>query len=413
MKSDEYELESSLIGALIQKPTIFPEVAAKVKADDFLTPQGKRCFLAIADKFGKEPIDLASIYVSLVEQSDKAFVTESIDTIPVNTLNFAGKIADLARKRRLIKRMEEISAKARRKDTPSDWILEDIVATYKAETGDADRDCSISAVVDRFIELQRENREKGQVGLNTGFEKLTRDYIFYQPGHLWVVGAWTSVGKSAWMIESIMRFYNANQNGKVAVFSTEMTEAQNLGRMMANITGVNSQVIISGNMIDQHQNQVHQNLSWIKQKRMFIFDRLRNIDDILAQSRRLQYSGGVDLIFIDFIQNVYRNGEKDNYMMMSRIAKDVQALAHDLSCTVICLSQLPTGAAKDDAGLLEFKGAGEIAAACDVGVLMKAHVDDPSQILFDVRKNRHGKRAKYDLKFDRGFTRIIEKEAIQ
>jgi replicative DNA helicase len=98
--------------------------------------------------------------------------------------------------------------------------------------------------------------------------------------------------------------------------------------------------------------------------------------------------------------------------MTSQIAKDIQALAHDLRCTIVCLSQLPNHAGREDTGILEFKGAGEIAAACDVGVLMKRSKDDNSTILFDVRKNRHGKCGKYLLQFAEGWTKINELEAV-
>jgi replicative DNA helicase len=99
--------------------------------------------------------------------------------------------------------------------------------------------------------------------------------------------------------------------------------------------------------------------------------------------------------------------------MMSQIAKDLQALAHDLSCTIVCLSQLPNHAGREDTGILEFKGAGEIAAACDVGVLMKRAKEDKTKILFDVRKNRHGKCGKYLLRFADGWTRIEELETVE
>ena len=94
--------------------------------------------------------------------------------------------------------------------------------------------------------------------------------------------------------------------------------------------------------------------------------------------------------------------------MMSQIAKDLQALAHDCRCTIVCLSQLPNHAGREDTGILEFKGAGEIAAACDVGVLMKRAKEHASKILVDVRKHRHGKCGKYLLQYANGWTRIDE-----
>ena len=113
------------------------------------------------------------------------------------------------------------------------------------------------------------------------------------------------------------------------------------------------------------------------------------------------------------MQNVHRPGSDSQYAMMSQIAKDLQSLAHDLSCTIVCLSQLPNHAGREDTGILEYKGAGEIAAACDVGVLMKRAKEDKTKILFDVRKNRHGKCGKYLMRFADGWTRIEEIETVE
>ena len=45
----------------------------------------------------------------------------------------------------------------------------------------------------------------------------------------------------------------------------------------------------------------------------------------MAQCRKLKFTGGLDLVWIDFIQNVHRQGESSQYTMMSQIAKDLQA----------------------------------------------------------------------------------------
>ena len=74
----------------------------------------------------------------------------------------------------------------------------------------------------------------------------------------------------------------------------------------------------------------------------------------------------------------------------------------------MCLSQLPNHAGREDTGILEYKGAGEIAAACDVGVLMKRAKEDKSKLLFEIRKNRHGKCEQYLMQFADGWTRIEE-----
>jgi len=411
--SDEEYLELCLVGGLILDSKDFPEICSIVKAGDFICASTKACWLKMQELFRDGGIDLGDLYVSLPGKIEKEWLVKATtDTAPFNLIGRARQISELSKKRRIKAKLTAIAAKADSKESKSDWVLEEVISAYNEETGEVDRDSSIGAVVGRFQDVQRANKAKGSVGMKTGFELLSRDHVVYQPGHLWVIGAWTSVGKSAFMIEAVNRFFVENETGKVAVFSTEMTEEQNVARILANRTGVNANVILSGQMLDNHRNNVDDQISWVVGRNLYIYDKLRNIDDIMAQCRKLKFSDGIDIVWIDFIQNVFRPASGDQYAMTAQIAKDIQALAHDLRCTVVCLSQLPNSAGKEDSGILEFKGAGEIAAACDVGVLMKRSKEDNSTILFDVRKNRHGKCGKYLLQFDNGWTRIIEREAV-
>lgn len=414
--SHEEYLESNLIGNILANPKVYPEAAEIIRPTDFSIDSAFKIWMAIVKNWSAR--DNAAlqgkVYLELTTEPDKQWFHNSTDLIPLPSTvkNTARQISSCAKRRRIATNLTALSAKAKDNSQNPEFVLEDLIALCRKEMGSVDIDASIVSVLDRFQKKQQVNRDKGTLGLKTGFEMLTNDFVVYQPGHLWVIGAWTSVGKSAFMIEAVNRFFVENERGKVAVFSTEMTEEQNVARMLANRTGVNANVILSGQMLSNHENNVAAQMSWLAGKELHIHTKTRNIDEIASQCRKLKLSGGVDLVWIDFIQNVYRQGVTEQYAMMSQIAKDLQALAHDLGCTIICLSQLPNHAGREDTGILEFKGAGEIAAACDVGVLMKRAKEDKAQILFDVRKNRHGKCGKYLLQFDQGWTRIIEKEVV-
>lgn len=415
--TNEQYIESILIGNILTNPASYPEAAEIVKITDFAVDSAFKIWAAISKHWSaSDNSDFqGKIYLSLTNEADKKwFFDATTDIIPMvsSVRGFASQVSAAAKMRRLKTDLAALSAKTGEPGVSSDWILEDLLALYRKETGTVDGDVSIKAVLGRFNSVQAKNAIKGHVGLRTGFDLLQSDYIVYQPGHLWVVGAWTSVGKTAWMIEAICRFFQESDGGSVAVFSTEMTEEQNVARILANRTGVNANVILSGKMLDQHSVKVETEKAWLESQKLTIYSKTRNIDDIAAQCRKLKHGGGVDLVFIDFIQNVYREGRADQYAMMSQIAKDLQALAHDVRCTIVCLSQLPNHAGREDTGILEFKGAGEIAAACDVGVLMKRAKEDNGKILFDVRKNRHGKCGQYLLQYANGWTRLEEVEAI-
>ena len=415
--SEEEFQESILIASILDNPGVcFHLVQPTIKGEHFTHSTARACWMSICKNYRDGEVDHAEVYRDMLTAADKAWffdVTGNVIPVGKAVTGTASAICKAAKLRRLSEALSKMAAGAKASTADPDWVLEDMLSLFRSETGTADKDCSIAKVMSRFDLVQERNKVCGSMGKRTGFELLQHDYITYQPGHLWVIGAWTSVGKSTLMVEAVNRFLAENAGGRVAIFSTEMTEEQNVARILANTTGINANVILSGQMNDNHKERVDAHKLAVAAKRLNIYDKLRDVDDIMAQCRKLAHSGGIDIVWIDFIQNLTRPGSKSPYEMFSQIAKDLQALAHDLRCTVVCLSQLPNHAGREDTGILEFKGAGEIAAACDVGVLMKRAKEDKTQILFDVRKNRHGKCGKYLLQFDNGWTRIIEKEAVE
>lgn len=409
--------EDVLIASVLYTPDkAFHVVHPIIRPEYFTISAARACWLAACKHYDNGSIDPGKVYQDLTSDADKAwFMGVGDRTIPLGSAvkSVACSIARAAKLRRIEAGLLTVANSAKSPTADPDWILEDMLRIFRAEAGTADKDCSIAKIMSRFDAVQAKNMQAGSMGKRTGFEFFQKNFITYQPGHLWVIGAWTSVGKSAMMIEAVNRFHSEHPLGQVAIFSTEMTEEQNVARLLANRTGVNANVILSGKMLENHAVAVEAQKQVVSGRNLHIYDKLRDVDDIMAQCRKLAHSGGVDVVWIDFIQNLTRPGAKSQYEMFSQIAKDLQALAHDLRCTVICLSQLPNQAGREDTGILEFKGAGEIAAACDIGVLMKRAKEDNTEILFDVRKNRHGKTVKLIMQFVDGWTRIIEKEEVK
>lgn len=398
------EIEKSVIGSIMLNEDKFQDVAGIVKPTDFFTESGCHAYLTISGMYGREPVNLQTVYMRADDRHKKWVLEASEQITSVNAAAYARIVADAAKKRRIAKDCAVLVEKVKTDSLigPDD-LLHDLLMLYRRELGTSAKKYDIASAMLRFNGTVKQNRQSG-LGWKTGFPLLDQDFIYYRPGNLWVIGAWTSVGKTAWMVEAITRLPDA----RVAVFSTEMTEEQNIARMLANKTGVSANVILSGKMLDKHEAMVDAAQSEVAARDIMVVDDIRDVDEIAMQCRKMKHGGGIDVVFIDFIQNLCKKGYSKKYEMMSQIAIDLQCLAHELRCTVVCLSQLPNSAAKEDAGILEFKGAGEIAAACDVGVLMERAKNDKRVILFDIRKNRHGKLKKLLLKFDESWVRMDE-----
>ena len=395
------DLEQSVIGSVLLRENRYLDLADMLTVDDFSSTQGKEAWLAISSLYGNEPVNLTSVYPHV---SDNNWLVESTSKAAPNIKQAGLYLYENAKKERICKRLSSIIDGIKSsKENSSIQHLDEVMDVYQSEIGFGSLSCDIASVAGRFEKKQEKYKREG-FGLNTGFSCFNRDYITYRPGHLWVVGAWTSVGKTTYMVSALKRII---KNSRIAVFSTEMVEEQNVAKILGCVTGYNSNVILSGSLLDKHDGHVKKQLNELRKVDLHIYDKIRTSNGIATQCRKLNMKKQLDVVFVDFIQNLDADlGKK--YDAMSNAAIKLQNLAHELRCTVVCLSQLPNSAGKVDSGILEFKGAGEIAAAADIGVLMKRANDDNKVILFDVRKNRHGACKKYLFRFNESWTDLIE-----
>lgn len=399
------ELEKTLVGGLLIDPDKFVHV--NVRAEDFVFDTTKKAFIEIKKLWEKKiPVDVYELSKVGLSPSWLAETTDlgSPSRIPY----ISAEIIKQSQKRRIINSLEQIKKESFWAE--NETILSEILELYNSENISRNKQSDIKSVLDRFDKFQKENRKRGCLGIDTGFDFLRNKYVQYVPGHIWAIGGYTSVGKSASMFEMLAR---VDDNVKTCIISTEMTQEQIIGRMLARKTGFHSQVIMSGNIHDSRVKDENKAKKELLKKKINIYEDVYYLHDIVSILRKKSMQGGLDIAYIDYIQNCKVDGAKNEYQAMGMIAKTLQKTAKDLRCTIIILSQISNAAAREDNGLLEFKGAGDISAVADFGIWLTKNPDDRSQILWDCRKNRHGQTGAQVFQFSDGWTRLNEIDSVK
>jgi replicative DNA helicase len=228
------------------------------------------------------------------------------------------------------------------------------------------------------------------------------------PGHLWIIGAYVSVGKSAWLVDFICRLYGHSDNPGIAVFSTEMSSEQYVLRMLSNRTRIPGWVISEKRCTVQQEASLIDSQVWLSKRNLYIYDKLYRIEDIEKTVRMLK-PHGLDVICIDYLQNMW--GDGNIYERMSRLSPILQYMAKELQITIVALSQISNQAQREKGaagGVYGFKGAGEIAASADLAIELERSKENEELLIFKVSKNRHGRIGEGLLQYMDNFARLKE-----
>lgn len=259
------------------------------------------------------------------------------------------------------------------------------------------------------------NDPRKAYGLLTGIHELDAITTGYHKGDLIVVGARTSMGKSAFMIENVLRLHKAGY--KCAIFSLEMSKKQIFMRMMANLMNISLEVLRTGRMAVELLPKFHQ----MKEELKGIYvDDTRGVDSeyIADVMRRLKRTQGLDFVVVDYLQDVKEKGEiNDNQgSALARICRKLRTAAQQTDVPVMALSQVTRAVEerKDKRPTnSDLSGSTGIETSADVIALLYRdeyyNPDTTRQNILEVNftKQRNGKLGKVELFYDKTSQRIF------
>lgn len=404
------DIEMSFIGGLLSRPAELVKIVDKIKPADFSEENAIAAYSAMVELWrAKEDIAIDTV-AHKIGYRKTGWLAECLDVGLYSTLTHNAKlIREYGKKRRLANKLTQVQ-----KDlvfSESKEILKDLFEVCRTETESSHKKIDIKSIVSRFRKVQAKNRERGSFGIPTGFDFLEKCYIQYVPGHLWMVGAYTSTGKTAFMVNAIVRVIC--QGPSILVLSTEMTESQLFARLVACTTGFGANVILAGALHDTCLPAEQAAVGKYTAQSIEIDDSVKTVEQIENRAKQAQLQGGVDIVFVDFIQNVRKYGCRSKYEESSQIAIDLQNLAKETQCTIVCLSQITASVHKENSDTVEYKGAGELAEACDIGLWLRRNKEDAQQVLVSVRKNRHGPLGKQVFRYNDNYTKMQEFSSVE
>jgi replicative DNA helicase len=321
-------------------------------------PEHRLIFEAIAKLAEKNrPIDALTIYEQLDVMGEQenaggvAYLSELAASAASasNVVAYAEIIRERAVLRHLIQVAGEISESARQ---PAGRSVSEILDAAESKVfkisedrpsrgGPQDVRHYLDLALERIDHLYQSDSEL--TGLSTGFRELDRMTAGLQPADLVIVAGRPSMGKTSFamcMVEAAV----IKGDAPTLVFSMEMPGEAIVMRMLSSLGRIDQTKVRTGKLSSEDWPRLTSAFQLLNDRPLYIDDTpALTPTEMRSRARRVarQHGGKLGLIMVDYLQLMQVSGTSENRAgEISEISRSMKALAKELHCPVIALSQL-------------------------------------------------------------------------
>jgi len=348
------EAEQTVLASALIDHIAVEKIVNLLSNDDFYYEANKEIFDSIKQVHMQNiPVDALTVSEELKKRGKIDYIggfeylarlTENIITSK-NVEAYCNIIREKSTLRKLISASNEIIEKGYKESDDVQKVIE--LAESRIFAISQNRSINSFAeikdvLMEVFNQLEERAMNKGSItGITTGYDDLDRMTSGLQKSDLILLAARPSMGKTALALNIAM---NAVKTGaSVALFSLEMSKEQYVQRIISMESMVESTKLRTGNLDDDDWSRLISVMSTVSNYKVYIDDTASvSLFEIMSKCRRLKIEKGLDLIIVDYLQ-LMTDGSKggDNRQQeISNISRGLKAMARELNCPVMALSQL-------------------------------------------------------------------------
>ena len=429
----DIEAERSLLGSMLISKDKCIDILNKTVEDDFYDDSHQAIFKAMA-AINEEgtPVDVTTVTSYLVDHSqlDKIGgvdyllrLSESVPTV-AHSEYYLKILHNKATLRRIIRETTQIAENAYGDVENIDAFIDETEKTILKVTQDRSagefRDIRgvIKSVTDRLNLLQKID---GNIsGVKSGFRDLDKITSGFQKGDLIILAARPAMGKTAFALNLA---HNAAYKAEepVAIFSLEMPAEQLVTRLICCAGSIDNDKLKTGAILKENANKYYAAADRVTRCNLYIDDTPAvKIGEIAAKCRRLQREQGLKMVIIDYLQLISgpSSSRESRQQEVSDISRQLKALARELKCPVIALSQLSRQVEqrKGKPMLSDLRESGAIEQDADIVAFLhredyqnkekEAETNGLTEIV--VAKHRNGATADISLVFEKQYSRFSD-----
>jgi len=447
MTTPSLPAERSVLGSLLHQPNRLADLDGLLEVADFADDRHRVLFSAIVEMLAAavEPTEV-SLFVWLQDSGTlnaaggATYLGTLRDELPdaSNIMHYAKIVRDRATVRK-IQTVAKTTLGACEKAGGPEPILESLaasVADLQAHRSGASVISIGKAAAEELDRIRADSkREKRDTGVETGFQQIDATVGGLRPGQLVVIGARTSVGKTAFALQAAL--WCAQAQGKGVLFvSLEMSKEELSRRALAQVARISLGRITHGHLSDPRwpETEGYWQLADAAGKELsscpltIVESGAYNPTTLRSRCRAEQMRNQVDLVVVDYLQ-LMRSGERHQNRTeeVSAISRSLKLMAKDLRVPVLACCQLNREAARRDDGKPmqeaaksrgeprkeDLRESGSIENDADIIILLHRIVESPNmdELTYAhaiLAKHRNGPTGRWRLKFDPPTCRFSE-----
>jgi len=349
------EAEESVLGAMMLSAGAIAAVSEILDASDFYRESHAKIYRAALQLYGKnEPVDAITLTNELEQRGEleevggRVRLYELANLVPAsaNARHYAEIVRENATLRGLIRAGGEIAQLGwEREGEPVELVAraEQLVFELAERRGEGELVLFKDTLVETFERISHLYESGAEVtGLASGFKDLDKITAGFQPANLIILAARPSMGKSAFALE-IANHVAVDQKAPCAFFSLEMSRQEVAQRLICSRGKVDAHHIRTGKLAKDDWPRLTNACSQLEAAPLYVDDTPGlSLLELRARAQTLKRrEPDLGLVVVDYLQLMTTGrSEESRLQEVSKISRDLKALAKDLDVPVIALSQL-------------------------------------------------------------------------
>lgn len=423
------DAEVSVLGAIFIDPEAAGKAIEHLRPEDFYVEAHQQIYRTVLKLFEEgKPIDVVMVGEALRNQGiieavgGLAYLMEIAAMVPTSAHieHYARMVREKSTLRGIISAASRTIADAYQgEESPREVLDRAQQALFQiSQQGQQHVVPLHDVLVDTFTQLESLYQNKGKlVGVPTGYPDLDRITAGLQKSDLIILAARPSVGKTMFSL-NLARHVAVYEKTPVVVFSLEMSREQLALRLLSAEAQIDGHRLRSGELDSEMWNRLSDALGRLAQAPIFIDDTPGiSVLELRAKARQLRNRLGMGLVVVDYLQLMQGGRRVENRQQeISDISRSLKALARELNCPVLALSQLSRAVeSRNDKRpmLSDLRESGAIEQDADIVTFLyredyySKEVEHPDVTELIVAKQRNGPTGTVKLLFQRDIGRFV------